>query len=115
MNRVTKILFYGTNLDTVIGILSSQFRDARVHYIGKGVHFTDILDYAWYFAGEKYRYNCLRIPQVGETFSVVGSEIYYNNNKIEKVYDTKTRELSVQKYGIRYSYNNYETGIMTHE
>ena len=115
MNRVTKILFYGTNLNSVIGILSSQFRDARVHIIGKGVYLQDILDYAWYFAREKYRCNFANIPKVGETFSVVGSEIYYDNNKIEKVYDTKTSELSVQKYGIRYSYSNYETRIMTHE
>ena len=89
MNKVTKILFNGTKLDNIINIFSSQFRNAIWHIIGKGVYFKDILDYAYFFSNERKNVN--HIPKVGETLSVIGSEIYYDNNKIEKVYNCETR------------------------
>lgn len=35
-NRETKILYHGTSVESVIGILSSQFNDAKAHAIGIG-------------------------------------------------------------------------------
>ena len=101
-NRQVKYLFHGTKVDSITSILSSQFRDAnKFHIFGIGVYFTDMLDYAWYYAGEKERQNFGKIPKVGETFSVVVSEIYYNKSKLEKVYDNRKIDMKVETNGIR--------------
>ena len=121
INRVDKILFHGTKIDNVIGIISSQFRDASiVHQIGKGVYFTDSLDYIYFYAAEvetednyrKYR-NINKIPKVGDSFSFVASEIYYNENKLEIVYDSRKEDEYVDKKGIRIAYDRYNTSILT--
>ena len=111
-NRVTKILFHGTKIDAVTGILSTIFNDARVHIFGEGVYFTDILDYAWYYAGEKYRGNFERIPKIGETFTCVASEIYYDSLKKEKVYDRNKEDEPVEKNGIRCAFADYRSTLM---
>ena len=111
-NKEIKILFHGTSIDAITGILSTQFRDARIHIFGEGVYFTDELDYAWYYAGEKSRGNATTIPRIGDTFSFVASETYYNKDKLETVYNCKTRDKAVEKYGIRCAYVDYNTALM---
>ena len=44
-NRITKILFHGTNINSITGILASEFKKAKVHIFREGSYFTDILDY----------------------------------------------------------------------
>ena len=74
-----------------MNILYVNFNDAKNHNIGKGVYFTDMIDYAWFYAGEKDKKRFLSdIPKVGDSFSLVASEIYYDSNKLEKVYNTDT-------------------------
>ena len=104
-NRITKILYHGTETECAISILSEQFRDSSHHAIGKGVYFTDLLDYAWIYSRNKYV-----IPSVGESFSFVASEVYYDNSKYEFVYNTITKNDPVQKNGVRccYGYFNGE-------
>ena len=102
-NRETKILFHGTKEVCAIGILSTQFRDSTTHIIGKGVYFTDLLDYAWNYA-KGYR----NIPRVGESFSFVASEIYYDRTLIDTVYDYQKINEPVPKYGIRCCFGNFK-------
>ena len=78
-NRIEKFLFHGTPIDRAKSILSSQFNDSNSHAFGKGVYFTDMLDYVWRYSKEK-RISC--IPKVGDLFSFVVSEIYYNENML---------------------------------
>jgi hypothetical protein len=115
LNTKVRILFHGTKLDAITGILSTQFHNAKMHIFGIGTYFTDQLDYAWYYAGEGYREQCCIIPKVGATFSIVASEIYYDNAKVEKVFNAKTRDQEVQKNGIRCTNVNYNTKIMKEE
>jgi len=105
-NRETKILFHGTKIDNAIEILSSQFRDANIHAIGIGVYFTDSLDYAWNYARKDKNGN---IPKVGDYFTFVASEIYYDNTQIETVSNFNTYNIPVKKNGIRccYRYFNF--------
>ena len=63
---------------------------------------TDMLDYAGFYAyetGNKFG-NHHRIRNVDETFSIVASQIYYNNSKFENCYDF-TDEI-IEEKGIRY-------------
>ena len=101
-NRITKILYHGTKTEFAISILSEQFRDSSHHAIGEGVYFTDLLDYAWI-----YSRNNIRIPSVGESFSFVASEVYYDNSKYEFVYNTITKNDPVQKNGVRCCYGYF--------
>ena len=115
-NTQTKILLHGTNMDSITNILKKQFYNARVHIFGIGVYFTDMIDYSWYYASENNnRANFYRIPRVGDSFSVVASEIYYDNTKEEKVYDGKTKNKEVEKNGIRCAYVAYRSAIMTRD
>ena len=73
-----------------------------------------MIDYSWYYASENNnRENFNRIPKVGESFSVVASEIYYDKNKLQIVYNTDTEDQEVVKYGIRCDNVNYESRIMS--
>ena len=115
-NTQTKILLHGTNMDSITNILKKQFYNANVHIFGIGVYFTDMIDYSWYYASENNnRANFYRIPRVGDSFSVVASEIYYDNTKEEKVYDGKTKNKEVEKNGIRCAYVDYRSAIMTRD
>jgi len=108
-NIVTKILYHGTPINSAISILSSQFRESKVHLIGKGVYFTDLIDYAWLYSGRRNV-----IPKVGESFSFVASEVYYDNSKYEFVYNTATINDPVQKNGVRCCYgyfNGFKVGL----
>ena len=56
---------------------------------GKGVYFTDSLDYAWYNGGINNRANLNKIPKIEERFVLVGSYIYYDKKGFKRVYDYK--------------------------
>ena len=106
MNRIEQIVFHGTALNSAILIVSDQFRDSKYHKIGKGVYFTDMLDYAWrYSKGDGSRVT--NIPKLGDYFSIVASDIYYDKNKIEVVYDNSTKNIPVRKFGVRNCYTDY--------
>ena len=113
-NRITKILFHGTSLNSVTGILSSNFRDAKTHIFGKGSYFTDILDYAWYYAEREGEKNYETIPKVEDKFTCVASEIYYDHTKVEKLLNMKSRnpESEVPKNGIRCAFADFQTRLM---
>ena len=91
-NRKERILFHGTSIKSSGAILTDMFkRSEKAHYqFGKGVYFTDMLDYCWYYGGpNSNRENLNKIPKVGEKFTSVVSLIYYNQNGFKRVYDHK--------------------------
>jgi hypothetical protein len=53
-NRVEKILYHGTSIEPISCILTGYFRKSteKCYQHGKGVYFTDFLDYCWFY-GEK--------------------------------------------------------------
>ena len=51
-NLRKKILFHGTKSNAISNILAGHFRHANVHIFGKGVYFTDLIDYVWYYGAE---------------------------------------------------------------
>ena len=103
-NRVVKILFHGINIRGIIGILSTHFRDSRFGKIGKGTYFTDMIDYIIPYSRENQEESFLKIPKVGECFSFVASEIYYDKTKFEQIYEYQNKNEIVQKNGIRCCY-----------
>ena len=91
-NRKERILFHGTSIKPSGSILTDMFKKSeKEHYqFGKGVYFTDMLDYCWYYGGaNSNRENLNKIPKIGETFTSVVSIIYYNQQGFKRVYDYK--------------------------
>ena len=112
-NIETKILFHGTKIDAITGILSDQFFYARIAIFGPGVYFTDMLDYAWYYAGEEYRGNFKIIPRIGNSFSFVASEIFYDRNKRVTVYNNNLRNIPVEQNGIRCAFVHPDSSVIS--
>ena len=48
-----------------------------------------------------------QIHKIGESFSFVAKEIYYDNTKLETVYNTHASDEKVQKNGVRCGYGNF--------
>ena len=82
-NRVDKILYHGTGIEPISCILTGYYRKSkdRCYQHGKGVYFTDTLDYSWFYGGEKdNRSNGNKIPNIGETFTLIANATYYYKN-----------------------------------
>ena len=54
-NRVEKILYHGTQIEPISCILTGLFKksEERCYQHGKGVYFTDLLDYCWFYGVQK--------------------------------------------------------------
>ena len=91
-NRIDRILYHGTSIEPISCILTGYFRKSidRCYQHGKGVYFTDTLDYCWFYGGEKSnRSNGNKIPAIGETFTLIACSIYYDKNGFRHVKDYK--------------------------
>ena len=108
-NREIKILYHGTQVDFAVEIVSNKFKEGKHKAIGKGIYFTDSLDYACNYARKNKFGN---IPNVGEAFTFVASEIYYDNTQIENININTLRNynndrldnIPVPKNGVRCCY-----------
>ena len=91
-NRIDKILYHGTSIEPISCILTDYFRKSteRCYQHGKGVYFTDFLDYCYFYGGaENNRSNENKIPKIDEVFTLIACAIYYNQNGFRKVKDYK--------------------------
>jgi len=91
-NRVDRILYHGTSIEPISCILTGYFRKSteRCYQHGKGVYFTDMLDYCWFYGGaESNRSNKNKIPKINDTFTCIANAIYYDKNGYRKVIDHK--------------------------
>ncbi len=105
-NRVDRILYHGTSIESISCILTGYFKKSieRCYQHGKGVYFLDILDYNWFYGGEKNnRSNVNKIPEIDETFTLIACSTYYNKNGFRKVNDWK---YTPKKNEINFAYAN---------
>ena len=113
LNKVDKILYHGTQIQPITCILTGLFhKSVTEHYQhGKGVYFTDNLDYCWFYGSPKgNRENVNKIPAIGETFTAIVSLVYYNAKGFLKVKDHKTRiQPSKNQINFAYAGSNLET------
>ena len=89
-NRIDRILYHGTSIEPISCILTGYFKKSvdRCYQHGKGVYFTDILDYCWFYGGEKdNRSNGNKIPKINETFTFIACSIYYDKKGFRQVKD----------------------------
>ena len=109
-NRQDKILYHGTQIHPLSCILTGIFKRSETfgYQNGKGVYFTDSLDYCSFFGGsESNRYNFNKIPKIGDTFTAVSSLVYYDKNGFLKVKDFRTR-IKPAKNEVNFAYSGAE-------
>ena len=77
-NRVDKLLFHGTGEEPVASIMTDVFRKSidKCYQHGKGVYFSDMIDYAWYYGGIDNRHNLNKIPKKDATFTLIVCSTY---------------------------------------
>ena len=112
-NRIDNILYHGTSIEPISCILTEQFKKSvdRHYQHGKGVYFTDFLDYCWFYGGvESNRSNKNKIPSIYDTFTLIACSIYFDKKKFRKVNDYK---YTPKKNEINFAYAgaNFETLI----
>ena len=110
-NRVNKILYHGTSIEPITNILTDVFKKSteRCYQHGKGVYFTDTIDYCWFYGSSKgNRENCNKIPKIKDNFTLIASSIYYDRKGFKRVYDYK---YTPKKNEINFAYAgaNFET------
>ena len=109
--KIDKLVYHGTQTEPISCILTGMFKrsENRCYQHGKGVYFTDSLDYCWYYGGEENnRNNVNKIPRIGETFTAIVSSVYYNEKGFLKVKDYKTR-IQPGKNEINFAYAGCQT------
>ena len=91
LNCEKMFLYHGTQIDPISKIITSGFLYSRKPFYGLGIYFSDMIDYIeFYCGGETYedrRDNFGKTLSIGETFSFVASEVYYDRNKKKNIYD----------------------------
>ena len=110
-NRINKILYHGTSIDPISNILTDVFKKSenRCYQHGKGVYFTDVIDYCWFYGSPKgNRDNCNKIPKIKDTFTLIASSVYYNQKGFKRVYNSN---YTPKKNEINFAYAgaNFET------
>ncbi|MCQ2817093.1 MAG: hypothetical protein MJ252_07495 [archaeon] len=90
-NRLTKFLFHGTQIDPITKIVTDQFKYTRKAFYGMGIYFSDMLDYAEFYAGgktyeDRRKFFGKTLP-IDNTFSCIATEVYFDKTKLKKVYD----------------------------
>ena len=93
-NKEEKILFHGTGIGAISSILTSEFRKSiDKHYQhGKGVYFTEDIDYAWFYGGvDGNRSNKNIIPNLtgNNHFTMIACSVYYDKNHFNYVENSK--------------------------
>ena len=108
-NRVDRILFHGTSIEPIASILTGYFRKSidKGLVFGKGVYFTDLLDYCWFYGGAGgNRENANTIPEINKTFTLIACSTYYNQKGFRRVYDNK---YTPKKNEINFAYAGSQT------
>ena len=109
-NKKDLVLFHGTDINSISEILTDMFKPANRAIFGKGVYFTDSLDYVWYYGsgkriGDKPNFN--RIPKLDEKFNFIASAVFYDKDHFKRVCDD---EYSPKKNEINHALAESEYG-----
>jgi hypothetical protein len=84
-NVKEQLLYHGTKVDFVVSILNTSIEidKNKGNKIGKGFYLSDLFEVSW-----RYGKNRHRIPKVGDSFSVLVCNTYYD----EKLFENYQKE-----------------------
>ena len=101
-NCADKLLFHGTIIRVIPHILTNNFIKAKNNHFGKGIYFTDQIDYCFFYGSLKgdTRSNLGKIPKKGDEFTMIACSTYYDQTQFRRVYD---HEYNPNKNEINYA------------
>ena len=107
-NRIDRLLFHGVSIDPIPHILTGHFKkNLEKGWYGKGVYFSDFLDYCWFYGSDWDVGANRRIPKIGDTFNLIACPIYYDKKGFRHVHDYK---YTPKKNEINFAYSDAEFG-----
>ena len=84
-NVIKRIMYHGTQIDAIGKILTSEFKYSRRPFYGMGIYFSDMIDYIPFYCGgdnfDNRRLHFEKIASVGDIFSLIASEMFYDSTK----------------------------------
>ena len=85
--------------------------NAKTAFFGEGIYMTDMLDYAGFYAfepeeGNKFK-NHHAIRKKDDSFTIVASQVFYDNSKFEYCYQMM-KGTQIQQNGVRFVNGNAE-------
>ena len=90
-NCEARYLLHGTQVDPISNILTDEFKYTKKAFYGLGIYFTDMIDYVSFYCGEgsssDNRLLWNKIIPVGKDISCIASEVFYDKDKIHKIYE----------------------------
>ena len=101
INMREKLLFHGTKTKYIVSILKTfiDIGKNRASKVGKGFYLSDLLDVSWIYGNKEEK---AKIPEVGDSFSVLVVDSFFSESNIEYCYKRPPREKEkVPKGGIR--------------
>ena len=110
-----KLLFHGTKTEYIVSILKTfiDIGKNRTSKVGKGFYLSDLLDVSWLYGNKQEN---TKIPEVGDSFSVLVVDSFYSESKIEYCYKRPPKEkIKVQKGGIRIAKSTPRGRILSKE
>jgi len=115
INMREKLLFHGTKTEYIVSILKTfiDIGKNRASKVGKGFYLSDLLDVSWLYGNKQEN---TKIPEVGDSFSVLVVDSFYSESKIEYCYKRPPKEkIKVQKGGIRIAKSTPRGRILSKE
>ena len=106
-----KLYFHGTKPEYIASILNNSIdinKNTKIK-VGKGFYLSDLLDVSWIYSNRN-----IKIPDVGDSFSVLVVNCYYSETKMENYYGGKVEE-KVPKDGIRIAKARPKGGVIKKE
>ena len=90
-NMIKRILYHGTQINPIAAILTDKFKYAKRAFYGMGVYFSDMIDYITFYCGgtdyNNRRDNFGKIIPINQCFSMIASEIFYDETKLKIIKD----------------------------
>lgn len=93
-NCESQILIQGTKTKHAANSASNNFITGKDNFYGIGTYFSDQFDYVTYYANEIKTLG--RVPKIGETFPIVGAEVFYDTTKFKQIYDYSYYDVAPQ-------------------
>ena len=93
-----KLYFHGIKPEYIVSILKNSIdidRNTTIK-VGKGFYLSDLLDVSWIYSN-----NNTKIPDVGDSFSILVVNCYYSETKMEYYYGGEEKKVPGPKDGIR--------------
>ena len=113
-NIKEQLLFHGTKNEYLVSILKTSINIDKntANKIGKGFYLSDLFEVSWRYGNWEKKD---KIPKVGDSFSVLVCNTYYNEKLFENFQKEIWKDELIPKYAVRFSKVGDDLKVITSE